>query len=490
MKFIYTLIIVLSIQICFGQQVPKELKGIDNEIIQLMKNYNTIGLSVAVVKDGKTLYSKGFGYRDLNQKLPVTENTLFHIASMTKAFTGSLLGILEAENLLSLKDKPSMHVPNFQFYNDKMNNLITIEDLLSHRSGIGTQGVSLEMFPIDDKLKTVQRLRYLKPEAEIKNSWEYSNMGYTLAGSIVEQVTNKSWDINIEDKIFRQLKMHNSCTTIENMKQSNNYSLGYGMYKGKIELLPYQNYYSFGPAGVIKSSVKDLSNWMKAWLNKGVFDNKQIIPEKYIYEASRPQNIKYDEKYIADSFLFSEGFGWRIRSWNGHYRLRHGGNTNGFSCVTELFPFEHIGIVVLSNQSNSLIPYIISDIISRKLLKLPSIEDYPVDVSDIYKPREDISFNKDMMPTLPLNKFEGIYYADGFGKIKIIEEKGRLLAIFPTYRFKLEHLNYNNFHLKGLKDFQESFNPEFTIKFIDDTKEGISMLRMYAQKKPIDFFRK
>ena len=135
MKFNYTLALIISVQICFSQQTVEELKGIDDEIIQLMKKYNTVGLSVAVVKDGKTLYTKGFGYRDLKQKLPVTENTLFHIASMTKAFTGSLLGILESKNQLSLKDKPAMYVPNLQFYNDKMNNLITIEDLLSHRSG-------------------------------------------------------------------------------------------------------------------------------------------------------------------------------------------------------------------------------------------------------------------------------------------------------------------------------------------------------------------
>ena len=490
MKFIYTLVLVVSVQLCFSQQIPNELKGIDDEIIQLIEEYKTIGLSVAVVKDGKVIYSKGFGYRDLKQKLPVTENTVFHIASMTKAFTGSLLGVLESENKLSLKDKPAMHVPNFKFYNDKMNNLITIEDLLSHRSGIGTQGVSQEMFPDANKLKIVQRLRYLKPESEVKNSWNYSNIGYTLAGTIVEQTSGKTWGANIKEKIFAPLKMTNSCTNLEDMKMTENYSLGYGMYKGKSERVPYQNYYAFGPAGVIKSSVKDLSNWMKVWLNKGLFDGEQIIPEKYIYEASRPQNIKYEEEYTKDSFLFSEGFGWRLRSWNGYYRLRHGGNTNGFSCVTELFPFEKIGIVVLSNQSNSTLPYIVSDMISRKLLKLPIEDDYPVIVSEIYKPAEDIQFNKSKMPTHNISDFVGAYYADGFGKIEVIKKNGKLLAIFPTYKFKLEHLNYNNFFLKGLKDFKESFDPEFTIRFADNTKGEISMLKMYAQKEPIKFHKK
>ncbi|MDH7445957.1 serine hydrolase [Aquimarina sp. 2201CG14-23] len=487
MKFIYALALVLFTQLGFSQQLPKELQGIDDEIIQLMEEYNTIGLSVAIVKDDKVLYAKGFGYRDFKQKLPVTEHTLFHIASMSKAFTGSLLGVLESNNRLSLKDKPEMYVPNFQFYNDKMNNLITIEDLLSHKSGIGTQGVSLELFPIENKLKTVQRLRYLKPEAEVKNSWEYSNMGYTLAGTIVEQITNKSWDANIQEKIFSPLKMNNSCTTLEDMKRSNNFSLGYGMYNGKSEKVPYQNYYAFGPAGSIKSSIKDLSNWMRIWLNKGVFNGNQIIPQEYIYKASRPQNVKYNEEYTQDSFLFSEGFGWRIRSWNGYYRLCHGGNTHGFSSVMELFPFEKIGIVVLCNQSNSTLPYIISDMISKKLFQLPSENEYPVLVSDIYKPGEDKSFNRAKMPTHSINDFLGTYYANGFGRIEIIKKEGKLRAVFPTYTFKLEHSNYNNFYLKGMKDFKESFNPEFTIKFVDNAKGKISMLKMYAQKEPIKF---
>lgn len=488
MKFIYTLVLFVSVQLCFAQKPSNLLDGIDEKIVHLMEENKTVGLSVAVVKDGEVLYSKGFGYRDLKQQLPVTENTLFHIASMTKAFTGSLLGILESEKQLSLTDKPAMHIPNFQFYNDKMNNLITIEDLLSHKSGIGTQGVSLEFFPNANKLETVQRLRYLKPESEVKNSWDYSNMGYTLAGTIVEQVTNKTWDTNIKESIFKPLNMTNSCTTNKEMMDTGNYALGYGMHKGQIELLPYQNYYAFGPAGIIKSSVKDLSNWMQVWLNKGIYNDEQILPQKYIYEASRPQNIKYNEDFTKDSFLFSEGFGWRIRSWNGHYRLRHGGNTNGFSCVTELFPFEGIGIVVLTNQSNSIVPYIISDIISRKLLNLPAEEAYPEKlVSDVYRPREDKPFNKDKMPTLALNEFEGTYQANGFGELKVILEKGRLVAQFPTHRFKLEHINYNSFYLKGMEGFKESFNPEFTVQFTVDSNGKIAALKLFAQKEPIEF---
>ena len=483
----------MSTLLSYGQETqktPKDLEGIEKEIVAWMDAYQTVGVSVAIVKNDRLIYAKGFGYRDLKAQLPVTENTLFPIASMTKAFSGSLMGILANEKKLTLKDRPSKHLPNFEFYSPTMNQLITIEDLLSHKSGIGSQGVSQEMFPTHDKLKMVQRLRYLKPQAEIKNSWKYSNIGYTLVGAIAEQVTGKTWDINISQKILDPLEMSRSCTSLETLQKNDNYALGYGMLKGKIEAVAYQKYYAFTPAGALKSSAEEMSHWMRVWLNKGRYKGKQVLPETYIQQASRPQNIKYNEDYTKESYLFAEGFGWRIRSWNGHYRLRHGGNTSGFSCVTELFPMEGLGIVVLCNQQSSVLPYILSDIISRKLLQLPAEKEYPTLVTDIYTPSKDAPLNKDKMPTVALKAYEGTYQAKGFGDINIVKENGKLNAQFPSFTFTLGHLNYDSFYLKGQKDFDKSFDPEFRVSFEKDGKGEIRLFKIHAQKEPIIFVKK
>ncbi|SNZ00356.1 serine hydrolase [Flagellimonas pacifica] len=488
MKVISALTLLLSAQLCLGQQIPKELKKTDAVISNLIKKYRAAGLSVAVVKDNKVIYSKGFGYRDLEDKLPANDSTVFHIASMTKAFTGTLLGVLESEGQLSLHDKPALHVPNFQFYNEKMDNLITIGDLLSHRSGIGNQGSSIVMFPEKDKLKTVQRLRYLKPEGEIKDSWIYSNLGYTLAGTIAEQITNKSWDINIKERILNPLHMNSSYTTTEEMEKTNNFSKGYAMHNGKIENVPFEDYYSYTPAGALKSSVKDLSNWMLAWLNNGVFNKNQVIPKKYVREATTLKNMKNDI-YEKDAFLWGEGYGWRLRAWHGHYRVRHGGNTNGFSTLMDLYPFENIGIVVLTNQKSSLLPYAISDYISRKLMELPDFE-FPVVVHDMYKAKTKAeTLNKEKMPSHSIEEFVGTYQANGFGTIKIIKENKTLFAVLPTFKFQLAHLNYNRFYLKGTEEFTGDFNPEFTIEFTNNHKGVISQLKLYSQKEPIEFNR-
>ena len=486
MKFIYSLTLIMTIQFCFGQQIPKELKGIESEISQLMKKYKAVGLSVAVVKNNKVIYSKGFGYRDLENKLPVTTQTIFPIGSVTKAFTGSVLGILEFKNLVSLKSKPAFYLPNFEFYNDTMNSLITIEDLLSHKSGIGNQGTTQIFFPEDKWLKMIQRLKYLKPEAEIKNSFAYSNMAYTLAGTIIEQITGDSWETNIQEKIFIPLEMTNSYIKLEDIKKTSNYSLPYGIYKGEIERVKFEEFNTISPAGAIKSTVNDMSNWMLTWLNNGVYKNSQIIPKEYIKKATTLQNSN-EGNYEKNAFLFGEGFGWRLRSNYGHFRVEHGGNTYGFSSDLVLFPFENIGIVVLTNQDNSLLPYMIVDTITRRLFNINPEPNYPVNVKELYKPKPYKQFNKDKMPTHPLNSFCGAYEAKGFGRIDIVKENGKLYAILPTYKFQLEHLNYNSFFLKPTKEFKDVFNPQFNIQFTNNVKGKITLLKMYSQKEPIEF---
>ncbi|MFV0304640.1 MAG: serine hydrolase [Moheibacter sp.] len=486
-KYILVSILFFSLHFSFAQTTDHRLKGLEQDIENLMKLYNAIGLSVSVVENNSVIYSKGFGYRDLENKLPVTTNTIFPIGSVTKAFTGSILGILEFENQLSLKSKPASYLPNFEFYNDKMNNLITIEDLLSHKSGIGNQGTSQIVFPEKNRLKMVQRLKYLKPEAEVKNSFEYSNMAYTLAGAIIEQVTGDSWEANIQEKIFTPLEMTNSYTILEDMKKASNYSLPYGIYKGEIEKVKFEDFNSISPAGAIKSSVNDMSNWMLTWLNDGLYKENQVIPQQYVYKATRLQNIKSEDAYEKDAFLFGDGFGWRLRSSYGRYRIEHGGNTFGFSSDLAIYPFDGVGIVVLTNQDSSTLPFMVVDNIARRLFKIDPVPNYPVNVTEIYKPLPYKKFNKDKMPTHPLNSFCGTYHARGFGTIEVVKEDDALFAVLPTYKFRLEHLNYDTFFLKPTNDFKDIFNPQFDIQFITNTSGEIISLKMYSQKEPIEF---
>ncbi|MGJ8685686.1 MAG: serine hydrolase [Nonlabens sp.] len=488
-KTILILFLFLITKPAFGQEIENRLNGIDQEIETLLNSYKAVGLSVSVVKNNEIIYSKGFGYRDLEKKLPVNENTVFPIASCSKAFTASLIGILDFENKISLKDKPSLHIPKIEFYNSDMDNLITIEDLLSHRSGLGDLNGTLVLFPEKSSLEVIPKLKYIKPEGNVKDSWIYSNMGYTVAGSIIEEVTDKSWQENLAEKIFIPLRMVNTYTDLESMKETNNFSFGYGLSNGKTKKVLYENYYNYKPAGGVRSTSKDLANWMMTWLNKGKFNGENILPKKFVQNATTIHNIRPNENE-ENAFLFGDGLGWRMESSSGKYKVYHGGNTSGFSTLILTYPFEKLGITVLTNQTNSILPYIIADVIKNRMLGLQKtdLKDYPVSVIDIYMPSEiNKDVNPEKKPSHSLSSFIGFYSNKGYGTIEIAIKNGNLLASYPRHEFFLEHLYYNVFVMKPKREISQVMNPEFAINFKTNNSGEISSFIINLQSNPVEF---
>jgi CubicO group peptidase (beta-lactamase class C family) len=269
MKKILYLLSLLLYSFTSSQESKVNLKGIDDEINKIMADYQAVGISVAIIKNDKIVYSKGYGYRDLEAKQPVTTNTVFSIGSNTKSFTSALIGMLETEKKLSVQDKPSKYIPYLTFSTDRMNNLITIEDLLEHRSGLGSIDGTYIFFPEAKRIQLMQRLPFIKENGEPKNSWKYSNFGYLMLGTIAEQVTGKSWDSLIREKIFAPLKMNTSTTSIDEMVKQQDFSYPYGVYQKHIEKLLFQKPDNDKPGAAVNSSATEMANWIRLWLNYG-----------------------------------------------------------------------------------------------------------------------------------------------------------------------------------------------------------------------------
>lgn len=304
----------------FAQAQNPRLAGLDGEINNLLHAYNAAGLSMVVVENGKVVYSHGYGLRDVGNKLPVTPDTIFPIGSTTKSFTASLLGMLEAEGRLSLKDKPAASIPGIQFYNQQMDDLITVEDLLSHSTGIGNVDGSYIFFPTRERAQLLGRLKYLKPNGTPRRDWIYSNFGYVIAGSIAEKVTGKTWEQNISERIFTPLHMTRSSTSIKHVLASDDHSLGYGIANGILEPVLYADLGDDAPGGGINSTANDVAAWMLTWLNNGKFAGAQIIPIGYIKEAESYKAI--DNGAPPDDgdpgvYAFGYGLGWKINSQRG-----------------------------------------------------------------------------------------------------------------------------------------------------------------------------
>ena len=197
--FIYCLSVLVLISTFSSRaqtKVDKRFVGIEAEINKILKDNHAAGVAVAVVEKNKVIFAKGFGYRDVENKLPVTEQTQFAIGSCTKAFTASILGILQKDKSINF-DKPVVtYLPDVKFYTSDLTNHITIRDMMSHRTGLPRHDLSWYIAP-DTRDNLVKRIQYMEPSAELRQTWQYNNFMYLLQGVIGEKLTGKSWENNV-----------------------------------------------------------------------------------------------------------------------------------------------------------------------------------------------------------------------------------------------------------------------------------------------------
>ena len=435
----------------------KRFAGLDATFNQLLKDWKAAGFAVAVVERDKIIYSKGFGYRDYEAKLPVTPNTLFAIGSVTKSFTSSLIGLLQKDGKVDF-DKPAVqYLPNLHFYNNTMNNSITLRHMMSHQTGLPRHDLSWYFFNTASRDSLLQRLQYQEPTAGVREKWQYNNFMFTAQGAIAEKLYGQNWEALVRQKLFAPLGMQRSNFTIPDLQKDGDAALGYTV-KGDsaIRRLGYYNINGMGPAGSINSSVTEMAAWLITWINGGKYGSKEVLPPLYATEAITPQAIAsagLPTKEKPDVHFSTYGFGWALASYRGHYRVDHGGNIDGFSASAAFYPTDSIGIVVLSNQDGSPIPSIVRNILSDRLLNLKPYDwnrDIKKQVDKAKAQQKEAAKNKKVTaastrPTHPLTAFAGRYHHPGYGNLYISTKGDSLFAQTGQYRLWLKHNNYNVF---------------------------------------------
>lgn len=454
---ILSLLILCFPILVFGQTTTdKRLAGLDTEIQELLEVYHTAGLSVAVVENGKTIYAKGFGYRDFEQKIPVDENTVFGIGSVSKSFVASLLGMLEADEKLSLTDRPRAYIPELRFYNSMMDESIQIRNLLCHNTGMSAVETesSSALFRSQNINDIVPRLAYLSPAANVGETFIYCNAMYTLAAIVSERVTGKTWQKQLEERIFQPLEMNNTYPSFQAATKSTNLSRGYAVLEDRPKLILPEELPTRAPSGDIFSSAKDMAEWLKLWMNEGRKEDKQILSTAYITQATSAQQIMGGSPQVSNSSqpqFVNYGYGWMSRDLQGYYKVEHSGGVSGYGSNVAFFPTENIGIVVLTNQFLSSLAFNITNRIEDRLL---NIERLPTDTvatrfanfSPIAAIPDTIEINQQQQPTHTLETLVGRYQHDGFGEVVITLEEGNLYAKLPFTKFRLGHLHYNVFN--------------------------------------------
>ncbi len=282
-KTFYQLLFLWLIHIpvaCQENEHSEKWVGVEEEIHDLLEVYHAAGIAVGVVENGSLTYAKSLGYRNIEDSLTIDQNTLFGIGSATKAFTASVLGILEAKGELSLEDRPQKYIPELQFYNEEMDRAIQFHHLLSHSSGVGpmTAESSCILFHSENRDDVIPRIRYWAPADGVGEAFLYNNFMYTLAGIAGERMLGNSWAENVENLIFQPLEMKDSRIGYEAASSAQNLAYGYSVLEESPERVLPELLPTRAPSGDIYSSIADMAKWVRLWLNEGKSGNLQLLP--------------------------------------------------------------------------------------------------------------------------------------------------------------------------------------------------------------------
>lgn len=417
-------------------------QAIDALVANSMKTFNVPGIAVAVVKDGETVYAKGHGVRSINAAEKVDANTLFGIASNSKAFTSAALAVLVDEGKVSWDDKVTKFIPEFKMYDDYVTREFTIRDLLTHRSGLGLGAGDLMVWP-DGNDFTVQdivnNLQFLKPTSAFRTKYDYDNLLYIVAGEVVHRASGISWEAFVENRLLKPLGMEKTAATFTRLKDTSNVIQPHVPVDGKLKTIPRYKLQQFNAAAGLYSSVNDLSKWVIAQLNDGKLPNGKELFSKKVHDEMWTPNTIQPNKPAAPYFtqFRTYGLGWVLNDVKGKLQVSHTGGLEGIVTQVIMIPELNLGIVVLTNQQSGAAFNAISNTIKDSYLGLPQFDH----VADLYAKTQQKASNADKIvddvwkavsenlkgkKKIDLEKFAGTYRDNWFGEVDLTYKKGKL----------------------------------------------------------------
>ena len=463
MKKLFPVLFLILISTHFTHAQDKRLAGIDTAILRILTEFNAVGVTVAVVEKNNVLLAKGYGYKDLDNKKSVTPQTLFQIGSCSKAFTTTLLGMLMDEKLLDFDKPVHEYLPELKFKDDNLNKNVTTRDMMTHRTGLPRHDLAWYLRPKTSRAELLKAVSQFEASAGLRETWQYNNFMYMAQGVLAEKLTQKSWEKLLQERIFTPLSMNGSKYTTADMLKADDYSLPYNYddEKKKIKKLDYYHFSGMEPAGSIASNAKDMSEWLKTWINVGKYNGKEIFSATFYNQAIKPQMAMAGspDKRDLNMFIHGYGLGWMIKTYKGHHQVEHGGNIDGFSTTTCFYPNDSIGIFVSVNQNGSAVQGVIRTWISDRLLNLektdwvlinkPKKDDKKDDKKE--EKQADLSQKKGTQPSHKMEEYVGNYKNEGYGTITIFKNDTALFTILGKDTARLQHFHYDVFKLVSTK---------------------------------------
>jgi CubicO group peptidase (beta-lactamase class C family) len=410
------------------------LAGLDIEIEATMAAFDVPGLSIAIVRDGEVVHSRGYGVRSKSKREPVDPDTVFAIASNTKAFAATLVGLLVEEGKVGWEDEVVKHLPDMVLWNQQATKHMRVKDLLSHRSGLATWAGDLAWIGSRATVADVMaKLRHVPARNELHETFGYCNLMFVVAGELLRVRTGKQWDEMLRERVFEPLGMKRTTTRIKGIDGQANVAAPHMKVDGEWRELPWLDVDAVGPAASINSSVADLSKWLLLQLGEGEYAGKRVIPAAAVTDlrvAVTPMRLPKKDMLDPPRHFNAYGLGWFLADYRGRLLVSHGGGLPGMTSQVVLVPDEELGVVVLTN-SESEASVVVAQMVVDRFLVGAAVRDYVAFVRDRgskEEPKKLVAPPTSNGP--PLDRFAGTYENELLGRVRVtIAPEPRLEAV-------------------------------------------------------------
>jgi len=444
-----------------AKDVAKKLDGFDAYMTKILKDWNAPGVGVGIVVGDKLVFAKGYGYRDYGKKLPYTPKTLQQIASNTKLFTAVAAGMLVDEGKFAW-DKPVRDsVPTVRFYNDQLNDTVTLRDMLAHRTGI-TRHDTIWFKSDFSRKELFDRLKYLEPKEPLRQTFLYNNLMYAAVGYMIELQSGKTWEDFVRERIFGPLNMTNTFFSIADMLKQPEPGVPFTEKRDSFELYQIPYYEDIGgvaPCGAIITSIEDLSHWLIALMNGGRYEGRQVVPADVVKATLEPAialpNTEAEALGYWEVLNAAYGMGRETASYRGRLLAYHGGDLPGFHSQISYMPKEGIGVIVfvIGNHCAGLYNIVSYNVYERLL----GMDQTPWSARQLEmrlkgkkagtEARAKAGGERvpDTKPSHALADFAGEYENAAYGVMKVNLKDGGLEMDFHKIVLPLGHFHYDRF---------------------------------------------
>lgn len=446
-----------------SQADDNRLAGLDAKVERVMEMLSIPGLSIAVIEGDEVTYLQGYGVRESGSLDEVDESTLFAIGSLTKAFTATTLGLLVNDGVIDWNDPLANHLPEFRVADPYLSLNLSILDALSHRTGLDpANGLMMANTQIG-RAGIMTRLAHLESLFPFRSDFVYNNLMYIVASEVIPRVSELTWEDAVQSRILDPLGMRDSIPNSGTAVRTRNLALPHALVGQAVRPVPYFDMTTAAPAGGILSSAKDMAQWCRAQLNDGKVGGEQKIAAGVIPATHNPvinARTRAEERFEYGTQFSFYAMGWSQRDYHSRLLVSHDGGINGMSAFVSMLPEASTCVVTLSNLSPAADPhlglYSIHNWIHDRLTDSGGkdwVSHLNSVLTDLRSSREQQSMQAEAQrvlgtsPSLPLDKYVGVFYHPLQGDLVVTLEGGDLRFLYgENFNAKLEHWHFDTFN--------------------------------------------